>query len=598
MFELRPYQSGCVTACIDHIMKSTLPIVAELATGAGKSLIVAQIAKEIHRLSKGKHILCLAPSAELVHQNRSKYLATGNPASLFSASAGSKCLRHPVVFGTPQTVVNAIDRFGDRFAMVIIDEAHGLTKSVKKIIDTFREKYPKLRVLGLTATPYRMGTGYIYEVDMSGKQMSADVAKEPYFHKLIYKITANELIDMGFLSPPLIGELGGEHYDTLHLEPNRLGKFDAKEIDKAFVGHGRKTAYIVADVIEKSKERKGIMFFAATVEHAQEVLASLPEHLSAIVTGETPKKERENILKRFKAQNIKYLVNVAVLTTGFDAPHVDVIALLRATESAGLLQQIIGRGLRLSEDKKDVLILDYAQNLERHAPDGDIFNPKITANTGSEGTAILEQICPSCKHKNAFNLRKNKEGYKINEDGYYTDLLGKVIKTDEGYALPAHYGRRCTGYIKSGKAVEDWSRCSYRWSLKVCEACGAENDIAARKCTDCKGELIDPNLKLVLEFKALKRDPNRIQIDEVIDMDFRSTLSQKGNECIVVDFVTPYRRFRIWLQKKPQSAKAVGDLKMFLNAKDDIKTIEYLKEKSGFYRILSYNKPIQQEPTI
>jgi len=579
-------------------MKSTLPIVAELATGAGKSLIVAQIAKEVHRLSGGKHILCLAPSAELVHQNRSKYLATGNPASLFSASAGGKCLRHPVVFGTPQTVANALDRFGDRFAMVIIDEAHGLTKSVKKIIETFREKYPKLRVLGLTASPFRMGTGYIYEVDTHNKQMSAEVAKEPYFYKLIYKITAGELINMGFLSPPIIGELGGEHYDTLHLEPNKLGKFDAKEVDKAFIGHGRKTAYIVADVVEKSKERKGVMFFAATIEHAHEVLASLPAGLSALVTGETPKKERENILKNFKAQKIKYLVNVAVLTTGFDAPHVDVIALLRATESAGLLQQIIGRGLRLSQGKKDVLILDYAQNLERHTPEGDIFNPKITANTGSGGGAILEQICPDCQHSNSFTLRKNEEGYKINEDGYFTDLIGTVIKTDEGYPLPAHYGRRCTGYVKTGKAVEDWGRCSYRWSLKVCEACGAENDIAARKCTHCKGELIDPNLKLVLEFKALKKDPSKIQIDEVVDMKSRSTLSQKGNECLVVDFVTPYRTFKIWLQKKPQSAKAARDLEMLFETQGDIKTVEYVKEASGFYRVLSYNKPTQQEPTI
>jgi len=574
-------------------MQSTLPIVAELATGAGKSIIVAEIARQIHSLSRGKHILCLAPSAELVHQNRSKYLATGNPASLFSASAGGKCLKHPVVFGTPQTVVNALERFGDKFAMVIIDEAHGLTKSVKKIIDTFREKYPKLRVLGLTATPYRLGSGYIYETDTNDKQMDPELAREPYFHKLVYKLTAHELIKMGFLTPPTIGELGGEHYETMHLEPNRMGKFNAKEVDQAFVGHGRKTAYIIADVIEKSRDRKGVMFFAATVEHAHEIMASLPQHLSALVTGETPKKEREKILKKFKAQNIKYLVNVAVLTTGFDAPHVDVIALLRATESAGLLQQIIGRGLRLSEDKKDVLLLDYAQNLERHTPDGDIFNPKITAIKGGS-TAPMEQICPTCGHTNIFNMRKNKEGYKINKDGYFTDLAEIAIKTEEGHPLPAHYGRRCTGYVKNSKAVEDWVRCSHRWSMKVCEACGAENDIAARKCTNCKGELIDPNTKLILEFKALKKDPTRIQIDEVIDVSFRNTLSQRGNECIVVDFVTPYRKFRIWLQRNPKNSRAAGDLNMFLNAKDSIKTVEYVKETNGFYRILSYNKEVQQ----
>ena len=102
------------------------------------------------------------------------------------------------------------------------------------------------------------------------------------------------------------------------------------------------------------------MLFAATVRHAEEVMASLPPDLSAMITGDTPKGERASIIARFKARRIKYLVNVAVLTTGFDAPHVDVIAILRKTESVGLLQQIIGRGLRLHDDKRDCLVLDYA----------------------------------------------------------------------------------------------------------------------------------------------------------------------------------------------------------------------------------------------
>ena len=100
-YQLRPYQSRAATAALQYIRTSVEPCLIEAATGAGKSLVIAEIAAQVHRMSKGKRVLCLAPSAELVEQNRAKYLATGEPASMFSASAGSKSLRHPVVFGTP-----------------------------------------------------------------------------------------------------------------------------------------------------------------------------------------------------------------------------------------------------------------------------------------------------------------------------------------------------------------------------------------------------------------------------------------------------------------------------------------------------------------
>lgn len=590
---LRPYQQDCVDAIINQIMTSSSPIVANLATGAGKSLIIAELAKIIHEKSKGKSILCLAPSAELVTQNREKYLVTGEPASIFSASLGAKCLRHPVVFGTPQSVKNSIEKFGERFAMVIIDEAHGMTNSVKHIIDELRKKNNKLRVVGVTATPYRMGSGFIYGIDDNGKSLPPDQFKTPYFERMVYKVDANYLIEQGYLSKPIIGQIGGESYDTSKLELNKMGKFDSAEVDKAFVGHGRKTAAIVADIIAKSYNRKGIILFASTIQHAQEILASLPPELSAIVTGETPKQDRQNILKRFKAQQIKYIVNVAVLTVGFDAPHIDVVALLRATESAGLFQQIIGRGLRLSPNKNDCLILDYAENIDRHCPDGDLFNPKIQTFGGAKSEEFLEQKCPECDHINMFSYRKNEGGYKINEDGYFTDLMGIVITTAKGDLLPAHHGRRCNGIIPSITNFEGF-RCGYRWSMKVCEACNAENDIAARRCTQCKGELIDPNEKLIIEFKQLKRDPTRVQIDEVLQVDTIPTVSQAGNPCIRVEFLTPYRKFQIWLQVEAKNERAVRDYQMFKHYENNIQTVEYKKESSGFYRVISYNKPIQE----
>jgi DNA repair protein RadD len=160
-------------------------------------------------------------------------------------------------------------------------------------------------------------------------------------------VGARDLIEQGFLTEPVIGGTMAEGYDTHGLTPNAQGKFDAADVDRAYHGHGRKTAAIVADVVRQAQDRQGVMFFAATVRHAQEIMASLPPELSVMVTGETGKSERDSLIRRFKAKAIKYLVNVSVLTTGFDAPHVDLIAILRKTESVGLLQQIIGRGLRI-----------------------------------------------------------------------------------------------------------------------------------------------------------------------------------------------------------------------------------------------------------
>ncbi|MFA0520246.1 DEAD/DEAH box helicase, partial [Vibrio sp. 10N.222.55.E8] len=119
---------------------------------------------------------------------------------------------------------------------------------------------------------------------------------------------------------------------------------------------------IVDQIIELAKDKVGIMVFAATVRHAQEILGLLPESESSIVIGETPTLERDQIINDFKERKIKFLVNVSVLTTGFDAPHVDLIAILRPTESISLYQQIVGRGLRLSPGKKACLVLDYAGN--------------------------------------------------------------------------------------------------------------------------------------------------------------------------------------------------------------------------------------------
>jgi len=595
---LRPYQKAAHDAAIDWIKKSVDPAVIEAETGSGKSHIIAAVAKSFYEIS-GKHVLCTAPSAELVQQNTDKYLLTGEKASIFSASI-SKSLRHPVVFGTPVSIKNSINKFSDKFGLICIDEAHGITPTIQSIIETMRSKNKMLRVLGLSATPYRLGSGLIYAMDERGKPSSPDECREPYFTKKIFTIGGRELIEQGYLTPPTIGSIHGDHYNTLGMSLNSMGKFNASDIDRAYHGQGRKTANIIADVVNQSRNRNGVMIFAATVKHAIECLESLPKELSALVTGETPKAERASILARFKRRELKYLVNVSVLTTGFDAIHVDVIALLRATESIGLMKQIVGRGLRICEGKYDCLVLDYAENVDRHMPDDhDLFDPKIKASKGKKSDYYIKAICELCKTENEFTARPNEDGFKLDEFGYFTDLDGNRISTDYG-DMPSHYGRRCMGLHRQSNGK--YEQCSYRWTFKNCPECDAENDIAARYCSSCRAEIINPNDKLIAEFRARKRDPYQLQCDKVLSWNKIKTLSQSGNEVLKIEYTTEYRSFTVWYQIKSGNAYFIKQYEKFLIATKggDImpESITYKKNaKTSFFEVITYNQEVDKPET-
>ena len=160
MFQLRDYQQEAVDAAWQWMTKCYDPCCMELATAAGKSYILASLAHRLNQHS-GKKVLILGPNKEICEQNHEKYLLTGEPASIFSASLNRKETRHPVVFGSPLTVIKSIEKFKN-YAAVFIDECHMLTTSIKEIIERMRESNPRLRVVGVSATPFRMNTGYIF----------------------------------------------------------------------------------------------------------------------------------------------------------------------------------------------------------------------------------------------------------------------------------------------------------------------------------------------------------------------------------------------------------------------------------------------------
>lgn len=462
MYTLRPYQADSVKAVIHYFRKHTTPAVIVLPTGAGKSLVIAELA----RLAKGR-VLVLAHVKELVEQNHAKYEGYGLKGSIFSAGLGRKETDQQVVFASVQSVVRNLESFKNQFSLLVIDECHRVpdekTSSYQKVITHLRELNPGIKVLGLTATPYRLGMGWIYQYHTRGQVRTEE---SRFFRDCIFELPIRYLLDENFLTPARMMDAPVLSYDFSQLKPANTGRYKETEMDMVIDKAKRATPQIVEQIIQYAKERKGVMVFAATVRHAQEIHGLLPEGETAIVIGDTPTPERDAIIQSFKNREIKYLVNVSVLTTGFDAPHVDLIAILRPTESVSLYQQIVGRGLRLSEGKSECLVLDYAGNSY------DLYQPEVGDPKPDSTSEIITIPCPAC--------------------GFNNNFWGKL---DSNGFLLEHFGRRCQGYFEDDETGER-EHCGYRFRAKYCGECGADNDIAARICHECDATLVDPDKKL------------------------------------------------------------------------------------------------------
>lgn len=488
MYTLRPYQADSVKAVIHYFRQHSPPAVIVLPTGAGKSLVIAELA----RLAKGR-VLVLAHVKELVEQNHAKYEGYSLKGAIFSAGLGRKETDQQVVFASVQSVVRNLDAFKNQFSLLVIDECHRVPddkkSSYQKVITHLLELNPGMKVLGLTATPYRLGMGWIYQYHTRGLVRS----EEPrFFRDCIFELPIRYLLDEGFLTPARLIDAPVLSYDFSQLKPANTGRYKESEMDLVIEQSKRATPQIVQQIIQLAADKQGVMVFAATVRHAQEILGLLPQGESDIVIGDTPSPERDAIIQRFKQRDLKFLVNVSVLTTGFDAPHVDLIAILRPTESVSLYQQIVGRGLRLSPGKTECLVLDYAGNTY------DLYQPEVGDPKPDSDSEIITIPCPAC--------------------GFNNNFWGKL---DSNGFLIEHYGRRCQGYFTDEETGER-EHCGYRFRAKYCGECGADNDIAARICHECDATLVDPdkklkealNLKDALVFECLEMDLSVLKDDK------------------------------------------------------------------------------------
>ncbi|HXH74138.1 MAG TPA: DEAD/DEAH box helicase [Bacteriovoracaceae bacterium] len=487
MYILRPYQQEAVENTLKYFRKKREPAVIVLPTGAGKSLVIAELAK----IAKGR-VLVLAHVKELVEQNYHKYQSYDLQAGIYSAGLNKKDSTQKVIFGSIQSVANADDEFFNEFTLLIIDECHRVSlendTQYSTVIAKLRERNKNLCILGLTATPYRLGLGWIYEFSHKGEIKTEE---RRFFKQCVFELPLDYMIKNNYLTRPVKVDIPVTSYDFSDLtESGRM--YTSAQVEEILKQQRRLTPLIIKNIIDitESYDRQGVMIFSSTVRHAQEIHECLPDGEARIVIGDTDNEDRNTIISDFKDKKFKYLVNVSVLTTGFDAPHVDVIAILRPTESVSLYQQIIGRGLRLAEGKKDCFILDYAG--VRH----DIYSPEISDKKSQSDSVPVQVGCPKCGFDNDF------WGLK--------DLDGELIE---------HFGRKCRGATQNPDTLEI-KACGYRFRFKICPKCSCENDITARACTSCDTILIDADAKLKqakLSKDAHVLKPDAIKMEERLD---------------------------------------------------------------------------------
>ena len=456
--ELRDYQSEAVESLIEHLLhKDNNPCVV-LPTGSGKSIVLAALIRQMQENYSNLRVCVLAHVKELVRQNAQKMKVIWPEADIgvFSAGLGRKQYEHAIVFAGIQSIAKKSLKVG-KFDLIIIDEAHRLPPEGEGQYRQFIEDQGKineeqgglLKVVGLTATPFRTKSGWL-------------CGEEEILNEIVYEANVKDLIKQKFLCHPTSRK--SETKINLSKVRTQMGEFVQHEMEERFT-IGNTVSQCCEEIVQLGEGRKKWLIFSSGIKHAEMIEQHLQGEyslLTGLITQQTPRRERDTQISQFNNGFLQVLVNVNVLTEGFDNPAIDFIALLRATKSPGLYAQMVGRGLRIAEEKLDCLIADFGGNISRHGPI-DVVRPTKSYPTGEapikscpqcgfDAVPIKSIFCPECGYE--FNIIE--EVSKIDTKASDEDVLSgtKEFKVD-WIKFKAHLS------IKSGI-----------WSLQVNYHCG------------------------------------------------------------------------------------------------------------------------------
>jgi DNA repair protein RadD len=404
MIILRPYQEAAKAAVYGHLRAHDDHPCVVIPTAGGKTPVIASVCQDAVGQWNGR-VLILAHVKELLQQTADK-LNTMCPEvrfGVYSAGLGRRDTTHSVIVAGIQSVYRRACDLGP-FDLVLIDEAHLIPLEgdgmYRQFLADAKVINPQVRLIGFTATPFRMKTGPICTPD-------------GFLNAICFEIGVRELIRDGYLCP-LVCKAGKAKTDTSGLHV-RGGEFVADEVEQ-LMDQDQLVEAACREIVEQTRNRHACLIFASGIHHGQHIARVLAQEHGVecgFVCGDTPAAQRDDLLERFRRGQLKYLCNVNVLTTGFDAPNIDCVALLRPTMSPGLYYQMVGRGFRLHTGKADCLVLDFGGNVLRHGPVDQIGMRE--ANGDGTGPAPAKE-CPNCQAVIAAGYARCPEcGYEFPE---------------------------------------------------------------------------------------------------------------------------------------------------------------------------------------
>lgn len=489
-FSAYDYQQEAFNISIEHMRKSTEPAYVYASVSAGKSLLIAMIAKHFQNVnlaakqqgfSANHRVLMLVRTGDLVKQNAEEAWGIDCKNSIWCSSLIPKAMRsnspaYDCVMGSEKSVYNSLFNELEDFkpTVLLIDECHTLNyedpeSQQMKIIAELKRRNPNLRIWGCTGSPWR-----------GREHIKGDFWK----HELV-KIDREYLTNRGFVMKTEFGfGTGDAHYESI--DPSgfevevdgdcELTRTQLAEMEKKILSEGTKTQQIMLDVMKRMRNRNVALITCAGRKHCEEAAKYLPEGSYAIITEKTNTKDRIEIKRKCNEGELKYVLQVGVWTVGVSIPRIDTIVIMRMIGSVTMYEQLVGRGVRRLKQpdidagivKNECLVLDY-----------------------TDTSALMSELMSSDEMD-----RAEKQRAKDNQE--------EMMICPKCNAENSMRARRCSGIDDSGH------RCDFFFSSKICadmyaqqtgmlikKGCGVENDPSSRVCRGCGGYMKDPNEKLI-----------------------------------------------------------------------------------------------------
>lgn len=475
--EPRPYQTEAIDTLNDWFAHNDGNPCLVLPTGSGKTPTMAWLIQQYITQWPSTRIIVLAHVRELLSQgvDKMRTIWPEAPIGVYSAGLKRKELTQNITYAGIQSVWKKAHSF-DPFDLIFVDEAHriplGGETTYRRFLNDCKLANPGVRVVGWTATPYRLDGGPICHEDY-------------ILNEVIYEANVKQLMDDKFLCP-VRSKCGEASIDASDIHV-RNGDYVVSELEELAMPM---VEAAVSEAVTRLEGRKAVLFFCVTVDHAYSVSKALERKgfIAPVIHAKTTPNERTDLISQFQRGELRGICNVNVLSEGFDAQHVDGIVMLRPTQSKGLYYQQCGRGFRIHPSKENCLILDFAGNIDEHGP-VDIL----------DGGKVPLETCPRC-------------------DERYAKMRGEC--PDCGWFETV----TCNGCEKKHKVgTVQCDQCNYWIVGKDCkqEACGERNPMAATHCFVCNKPFagvpreVEHHLKPSMSSILTDKEPWEIEVQRV-----------------------------------------------------------------------------------